>query len=391
MPVNQETQLSFHVLIAAAGRGTRLGETTPKQYISLNEKTILEHTLEKFFECDGLKSIRVIIDPQDADLYHAATSDLDLKDFVAGGRTRKESIFNGLNVFSDVKDDEIIVIHDAARPFVTQQEILDAVSAAHQYKAASLATPVSDTLIDNNNNYPDRATLKALQTPQAFQYKEILEAHKKADMNTSYTDDTSLVAASGIPIHYVEGSRQNFKITTREDLIMAKKIMMADYTDIRTGQGFDVHAFDTNTQGPLRIGGIDIPHDHKLKGHSDADVALHTITDAILGAIGKGDIGTHFPPSDNAYKNMDSAIFLEKTMAILSAENAILKNIDLTIICEAPKIGPYAEKMKQRIAEITKCDPSHINVKATTTEKLGFTGRGEGIAAQAIATIGKKP
>lgn len=378
----------FHALITAAGSGERMGEGLPKQYRPLCGKPILRHTIEQFLECPGLQTLKVIINPDHEELYAEAVRGLDLLPPIHGSNSRKNSIYNGLKSFSNIQDKDIIVLHDAVRPFVRVDNIADSVRAACEYRAATLALPVPDTL-RRGGDYVDRDGLYAIQTPQAFEYGLIVEAHEKA-AEQDFTDDSALVEALGVKVHLVPGDRMNFKITTQDDFDMAEQVMMAKYNDIRTGQGFDVHAFDAEKPGPLRIGGIDIPHGHALKGHSDADVALHAITDAILGALGEGDIGQHFPPSDNAYKDMDSAIFLEKTMEIAARKNAILKNIDLTIICEAPKIGPYADAMKARIAEILHLTSDRINVKATTTEQLGFTGRGEGIAAQAIATLACK-
>jgi len=231
-----------------------------------------------------------------------------------------------------------------------------------------------------------RDGLWEMQTLHAFRYADILKAHESSNPDCEYTDDTSLATAIGIDVKIIQGSAENFKITTKDDFKMAEKLL-ASQSIIRTGLGYDVHAFDHDSKGPIRLCGIDVPHTYKLKGHSDADVGLHAITDAILGAIGEGDIGQHFPPSDNTYKDMDSAIFLEKTMKIAAKHNASINNIDLTLICEEPKIGPHAKAMRTRVASIIGIDENAINIKATTSEQLGFTGRKEGIAAQAIATV----
>ncbi len=358
---------------------------TPKQYLSLFGKSVLRRAIEAFLGCEGLQSLRVIIDLKDADSYHDAVHGLDLHPFITGGKSRKESVYNGLQASDNVKPEEIILIHDAARPFTSTDEILQVVQATAKHKAATLVTPIADTLINHKTaTRPDRDDLYALQTPQGFEYGIIKAAHENAAPDALHTDDSALVGK----VEYIHGSRQNFKITTPEDWRMAETLIQAEYADTRTGMGFDVHAFDPDMTGPVRLCGIDVPHDYALKGHSDADVGLHTITDAILGAIGKGDIGQHFPPSNDTYKDMDSAIFLRKAVEILHTHGGILKNIDITLICERPKIGPHAPKMRQRIAQITGLALDRINVKATTTERLGFTGRGEGIAAQAVATIG---
>ena len=226
---------------------------------------------------------------------------------------------------------------------------------------------MTDTLRKSSNNECSEAIgrndLWSLQTPQAFRYEDILKAHENADSNIEYTDDTSLASAINITVQLVECASTNIKITTLEDMKMAESIL-STHSSTHTGLGFDVHAFDNDGSGPIRLGGIDIDHNQKLKGHSDADVALHAITDAILGAIGEGDIGQHFPPSDNTFKNMDSAVFLEKALELAGNKNATINNIDLTIICEEPKIGPHASKMRQRVASILKINENKVNIKA---------------------------
>ncbi|MCB1532349.1 MAG: bifunctional 2-C-methyl-D-erythritol 4-phosphate cytidylyltransferase/2-C-methyl-D-erythritol 2,4-cyclodiphosphate synthase [Alphaproteobacteria bacterium] len=380
----------FHVIVAAAGRGSRFGGDTPKQYCSFGGKTLLRHTLDNILSWPGVLSLRVIIDPEYADSYQKSVSGLDLPDYITGGSERNISINNALNSISNVKDEDIIFIHDAARPFTKAADITALLNALQDNRAATLATPVSDTLrkssADKAGDIVDRNGLWALQTPQAFRFGDLKKAHEAAE-NKPYTDDTSLVSALGIEVALVEGARSNIKITTQDDWDMAEALLNQN-TRIATGTGFDVHAFEDASSGkPLMLCGIAVEHERALVGHSDADVGLHAITDALLGAIGAGDIGTHFPPSDPTFKDMDSAIFLEKTMNMIAEKGGAVHNIDLTLICEAPKIGPYRDKMLARVAAITGLDQARINIKATTTEKLGFTGRGEGIAAQSIATV----
>ncbi|MCB9989123.1 MAG: bifunctional 2-C-methyl-D-erythritol 4-phosphate cytidylyltransferase/2-C-methyl-D-erythritol 2,4-cyclodiphosphate synthase [Rhodospirillales bacterium] len=380
--------IPFYVLIAAGGSGTRLGGDRPKQYRSVAGKTILRHTIEAFLTCPGLRQIRVIIDPAHAKWYQESVTGLDMLPPINGGEERNDSVSNGLNKFSNLKDKDIILIHDAARPFVSRGEIEQTVIRVKETGAATLAAPVSDTLRHTNGHYIDRTGLWAVQTPQGFHYGLIRRAHEKADPAVKYTDDTAMVAALGHPVEIVTGSRRNFKITTAEDMNMAEQLITAPpATETRIGSGFDVHAFTAQTTTAIRIGGIDIPHDKGLAGHSDADVALHALTDALLGTIGAGDIGQHFPPSDPQWKGADSALFLEKAVHLVKEQGGAINNMDLTIICETPKIGPYREAIRARIAKICSIDESRINIKGTTTEKLGFTGRGEGIAAQAAATI----
>ena len=392
---------AIHVLIAAAGTGTRFADVRndkndpPKQYKPILKENSLRICLRTFLSINEITSIHVLIHPDHTDWYHDTVAGLDLPPPIHGSYERNKSIYNGLKEISNLKNEDIILIHDAARPLVTPQEIRDVIIALQAHRAATLAIPIAGTLRKADQTTLgtaiDRTDLWELQTPQGFRYGDILAAHENTDPEKSYTDDTTLVSDYSIPVHIVQGRNTNFKITTKDDLTMAEQLFLSAYTDIRTGTGFDVHAFDPDTKGPIRLCGIDVPHIHKLKGHSDADVGLHAITDALLGALGQGDIGVHFPPSDPTFKNMDSAHFLEKAVQMLGAQNSVLNNIDLTLICEHPKIGPHTHAMKSRISAITGIDKARVNVKATTTEKLGFTGRGEGIAAQCSVTIRIKP
>lgn len=385
----------FSVIIVAAGGGTRLGGDIPKQYIEICGRTILRHTLDIFMEMDALQEICVVINPQHKALFQNATDGLDNIKFCHGGNERKDSVYNGIKTLSHLKDQDIILIHDAARPFVQNAEIKTLLTAMQSYKAASLAHPVVDSLSycdqdDFTTSRISREHLWSVQTPQAFHYGVLKQAHEQCDAHKNYTDDTSLVSALDIPVKFVEGSKSNFKITLAEDLTLAEHILSTKLsTDIRTGLGYDVHAFDDDTKDitHIRLCGVDIAHNRKLKGHSDADVGLHALTDAILGAIGEGDIGLHFPPSNMDFKNMDSAVFLEHAMKLLRDKGGALINADVTLICERPKIGTYREQIVVRLAEILNVSPKRVNMKATTSEKLGFTGREEGIAAQAAVSV----
>ncbi len=390
LTTNTRQKPNYHVLIVAAGHGSRFAAGIPKQYCNLMGKPILTHTIETFVKHEKISSINCVINQDHEEMYYQAVKPFGTAiSFTFGGATRSESVKNGLKFLGHLADDDIILVHDAARPLLNNNDLNNIIDALTLNRAASLASPITNTLrhaLDDNTcgDIIPRDHLWAIQTPQGFRYGDLCRAHDTTDANA--TDDTSLMSAIGIDVTLIPGAPSNVKITTQEDFIMAQQLMTAIF-QIRTGLGFDVHAFDTEKSGSTRLGGIDIDHDHPLKGHSDADVALHTITDAILGAIGEGDIGIHFPPSDNSFKNMDSAIFLKHAVKLLQDKGGFINNIDLTIICEKPKIGPHAQKMRQRIAEILSIDENAINVKATTTEKLGFTGRGEGIAAQAIATV----
>ncbi len=376
--------LKFSVIIVAAGNGSRLGSELPKQYIQIMGKTILRHTLDIFLSMTNTKNICIVTSPNHKDLLESSIEDLENITVCNGGVTRKDSVYAGLKAFSHLNDNDIILVHDAARPFVKPSEILSLIQALNKGKAATLATPIVDTLrYSDKDASPSRGNLWAVQTPQAFHYGELKKAHEIAD-NNNYTDDAGLFE----DVKIVTASKENFKITLPEDLDLAEKILSQN-TETRIGQGYDVHAFDNEDKDVqhIRLCGINIPHNRKLKGHSDADVALHALTDAILGAIGEGDIGLHFPPSNDAFKNMDSAEFVTHALNHMRDKGGKIININLTLICEAPKIGKHREKMKDRIAKITAIDKSRINIAATTTEKLGFTGRSEGIAAQAAVSI----
>lgn len=380
----------FSLIIVAAGSGTRLGHEIPKQYLPLGNMTVLRHTLNAFKAVDGLKAICVVTNPAHKDLLKESIFGLDGIIITHGGSTRQQSVHNGLKALNLNRED-IVLVHDAARPFVQKADIQTLLDTLQTHDAATLACPVADTLSYANENgfaenYVSRENLWAVQTPQGFRAGLLNNAHEQAEENKVYTDDTALVAALGTPIKYVASSRKNFKITRKEDMELAQHLLP---TETHIGTGFDVHAFDENSLDVkvVRLCGVDVPYDRKLKGHSDADVGLHALTDAILGAIGEGDIGLHFPPSNNDFKDMDSARFLEHAIKLMNDKHGFLVNADITLICERPKIGEHRDAMVKRIAEIMGVAERRVNIKATTTEKLGFTGRKEGIAAQAAVSI----
>lgn len=370
----------IHVIIPAAGQGERLGGGLPKQYRPLAGKPVLRHSLEKFAKLSDLASLCVVIDPAHEKYFKSAATAIINCKFVFGATTRKQSVLNGLKTIK-ANDDDIILIHDAARPLVSKDDINALIDAMNDQDAATLAMPITDTL-RRDEEIISRENLWALQTPQAFRYGILKKAHET--MKGDFTDDTGLVSAMDIPVKLVQGSKTNIKITHPEDFAIAEKFFSFE---TRTGTGFDVHAFSTEPGRKLILCGIEIPHTQGLAGHSDADVGLHALTDAILGTIAGGDIGLHFPPSDNTFKNMDSRIFLERACEMLREKNGTIQNADLTIICERPKITPHRDAMQSKVAEILGVNKSRVNIKATTTEGLGFTGRGEGIAAQAIVTV----
>ena len=384
--MSKDAPTSFHVLIPAAGNGTRTGLPVPKQYRHVGGKMILRHTIEKFIGIEGLKSIRVIIDPHHADLYREAVEGLDLAPPVHGSDTRKRSVYNGLAAFTETESEDLVLIHDAARPFISAKAIQSILDTMKKTVAATLAAPIADTLVDREYNRLDRDKIAAVQTPQAFRIGLLKRAHEAMKDNEKFTDDAGLVAAIGETITLVPGSHDNFKITTAEDMAMAERLLAAT-RETRTGFGYDVHAFDPAPAANIRLGGIDIPYTQKLLGHSDADVILHALTDALLGTIGEGDIGQLFPPSDMTWKNADSEIFVKEAVRRVHARGGQIIHADITLIAEAPKIGPHREKMIARIADMLGLEPNRIGLKATTSEGLGFTGRKEGIVAQAITSV----
>ena len=379
----------FYAVIVASGKGARLGSLTPKQFLKIGNKSVLEYSVDKVLKHPHCQGLVIVVADEYADTVQKLYGHRENVQICIGSDTRNKSVFNGLKHFSYISDDDLILIHDAVRPCVTHHEIDALLSTLVTSKAATLAVPLSGTLSkasgDTVDTYIDRDSVYALQTPQGFRHQDIIKAHE-GSQNSNVTDDTQLVQNAGIDVKIVEGRATNIKITYPEDMELAGMILNSQQT-IRSGSGFDVHAFDTEKVGSVRLCGIDVPHDHALKGHSDADVGLHALTDAIFGSIGEGDIGVHFPPSDISFKDMDSAVFLEKAMQMLRDKGGELCNADVTLICEVPKISPHAGAMKQRIAEICDVEAELINVKATTTEQLGFTGRKEGIAAQALVTV----
>jgi len=373
-------------LIVAAGRGHRLGGAMPKQYLPLAGRAVLRHSLETFARHPAVGAVRVVIHRDDLDLYGAAADGLGLLPPVEGGATRQESVRLGLESLRELNPARVL-IHDAARPFADAALIQRMIGALDGSPGAIPALPVADTIKRGSAGMivetVDRQALWRAQTPQAFRYGEILAAHQAA-AGRELTDDAAVAEAAGLAVALVPGAEENFKVTTEADLSRAERIL-APAADIRCGNGFDVHRFAPGNQ--VMICGIALSHDHGLEGHSDADVGLHALTDAILGAIGAGDIGQHFPPGDPRWRGADSSRFLAQAAALVAERGGRLLSLDVTIICERPKIGPHRAAMIARIAEILGLDPSRVSVKATTTEGLGFTGRREGIAAQATATV----
>jgi 2-C-methyl-D-erythritol 4-phosphate cytidylyltransferase/2-C-methyl-D-erythritol 2,4-cyclodiphosphate synthase len=376
-----------YALVVAAGRGTRFGGTLPKQYLSLGGAAVLRHAVETFVAHPRIDGVQVVIRPEDHNICDRALAGLDLLSPVPGGLERQDSVRLGLAALAPLKPARVLV-HDGARPFLDAALIGRILDALDRAPAAIPGLPLGDTIkrvVDGViTETVDRNRLWRVQTPQGFHFDAVLAAHRAAE-GQALTDDAAVMEAAGIPPLIVMGSEENLKITTTDDLTAAERLLAARQGDIRVGQGFDVHPF-----GPgdgLMVCGVWVPHTAGVVGHSDADVGLHALTDAVLGAIGAGDIGTHFPPSDPQWKGASSDRFLAFAVGLVRARGGVPAQLDVTLVCERPRIGPHRAAMVERIAAIAGIATDRVSVKATTTEKLGFTGRGEGIVAQAVATV----
>ncbi len=384
--------MSTAVVVVAAGRGTRAGGDLPKQFADIAGRPVLAHTLAAFQAHPSVDRIVVVSHLDDRALYERAVAGRTekLAAPVSGGATRQASVLAGLDALAADAPD-LVLIHDAARPFVDAGTIDRVIAALADADGALAALQVADTLkrqaADGTTaGTVERAGLWRAQTPQGFRFGPILTAHRRAAAagRSDFTDDAAVAEWAGLLVKLVTGSAQNFKITTAEDLAMAAE-RLTPPREIRTGQGFDVHRFRDGDH--VWLCGVRIPHDHGLEGHSDADVGLHALTDALLGTIGDGDIGQHFPPSDPQWKGAASHLFLADAARRVRERGGRVVNVDVTLLCEAPRIGPHRVAMAARVAEILGLTPDRVGVKATTTEQLGFTGRREGIAALAIATV----
>ncbi|WP_375262931.1 bifunctional 2-C-methyl-D-erythritol 4-phosphate cytidylyltransferase/2-C-methyl-D-erythritol 2,4-cyclodiphosphate synthase [Palleronia sp.] len=373
-------------VLVAAGRGTRAGGGLPKQWRTLGGRTVAAHSIEAFRAHPRVDRVVLVLHPDDMGLAPGWQMLPDM-DVVAGGDTRGESVRAGLAALAETAPDQVL-IHDVARPLVTSDLIDRVIGALADTQGAAPALPVVDALWVGEDGRvagtQDRTGLWRAQTPQGFHYGAIRDAHASADADAP--DDVAVARAAGLDVSIVEGDERNLKITGPADFERAEHLLRGPM-DIRVGNGFDVHAFIEGDR--VILCGIEIPHDRALSGHSDADVGMHAVTDAIYGALAAGDIGRHFPPSDPQWKGAESHIFLSHARDLAAQHGFKLGNADLTLICEAPKIGPHADEMSERLAEILGAHPSRISVKATTSEKLGFPGRQEGIAA--IATVSLVP
>jgi len=379
-------------VIVAAGRGTRAGSALPKQFRQVGGEIMLSRTLSLFAEHAEVSLVQAVIHPDDIELYRGITPDNDvLLPQAFGGATRQASVRAGLEALEARKPD-IVLIHDAARPFASAQLVARAIVAAQTTGAAIPALPVTDTVktvdaLGYVDKTLDRASLRLVQTPQGFAFDALLAAHRRAAQvgREDFTDDAALAEWAGMKVTLFAGEPGNIKITNAEDFARAEAMQFVALGDVRAGTGIDVHAFGPGDH--VTLGGIRIPHTHSLIGHSDADVGLHALVDAILGALAEGDIGAHFPPSDPQWKSAASDKFFAFAVDRVTKRGGRIAHLDLTIVCEAPKIGPHRDAMRARIAELAHIGIGRVAVKATTSEQLGFTGRGEGIAAYATATV----
>lgn len=374
--------MTVTALIVAAGKGERLGGGVPKQYRMLGGKPVLRWAVESLISHPAVRSTRVVIGSGQQELAAAALQGLDVGDMIEGGAERSDSVKAGLQAIGG----DAVLVHDAARPFCPAAVVDRLIAQLEFFDGATPVLPVGDTLARADRSLDEiveRTGLVRVQTPQAFRLDALRKAYGIWSGSVP-TDETTVLRAAGLEVGVVEGDPALDKLTTPADFQRAEQ-WIAGRLSPRTGMGFDVHAFAG--EGPVMLGGVAIPHSRGLLGHSDADVVLHAITDALLGAAGLGDIGEHFPPSDPTWKGVSSDRFLRHAVELLRSRGAIIDHVDCTIIAEEPKVGPHRSTMRQRIAEIAGLSLDQVSIKATTTEGLGFTGRREGIAAQAVASI----
>jgi 2-C-methyl-D-erythritol 4-phosphate cytidylyltransferase/2-C-methyl-D-erythritol 2,4-cyclodiphosphate synthase len=369
-------------LIVAAGKGERAGDGAPKQFRSVGGKPVLRWAVESLIRHPVVRATRVVIGENQRDQAAEALHGLDVGEFIAGGAERADSVRSGLAAI----ESDAVLVHDAARPFCPPEVIDRLVASLEFFEGAAPVLAVGDTLAklgESLGDPVDRSGLVRVQTPQAFRLEALRRAYDQWQSGAP-TDETTVLRAAGMKVAAVEGDPALEKLTVPADFRRAEE-WLAGRLSPRTGMGFDVHAFAG--EGPIMLGGVEIPHDRGLAGHSDADVVLHAVTDALLGAAGLGDIGEHFPPSDPRWKDANSSLFLKHAVDLLYSKCAMIDHLDCTVIAEEPKVGPHRAAMRERIAAIAGLRLDQVSIKATTTEGLGFTGRREGIAAQAVASI----
>jgi len=373
-------------LLVAAGSGSRAGSALPKQYAAIAGKAMLAHAIDHL-EHPLIDEVRVVVGPGQESLYREAVGARALPSPIVGGETRQQSVRNGLEALAAEGGAAAVLIHDAARPFLPATVVDALIEALERSDGAVPVLPVVDSLALAAAELGDPVSREALvrvQTPQAFRFDVILQAHQAWQGAADVTDDAQVARASGHSVAAVAGDIMLDKLTYPDDFAREEQRLSARLVS-RTGLGFDVHAFANGEE--LWLGGLLIPHSLGLSGHSDADVVLHALTDALLGAIGAGDIGDHFPPTDPQWRGAPSSLFLGHARGMIEERGGRIDHVDVTIICEAPKIGPHRAAMRERVAGLLRLPVSSVSIKATTTERLGFAGRGEGIAAQAVATV----
>jgi 2-C-methyl-D-erythritol 4-phosphate cytidylyltransferase/2-C-methyl-D-erythritol 2,4-cyclodiphosphate synthase len=379
------------VIVVAAGRGLRAGGNLPKQYRRLGGEPVIRRSLALFAAHPEIALVQPVIHADDAAIYQGAAAGLPLLPPVSGGATRQDSVRAGLEALAR-HGPAIVLVHDAARPFCSPALVSRAIAAAREGGAAIPGLAVTDTIksVDPGGRITgtvDRNQLRAVQTPQAFRFAPLLEAHRRAAAagRDDFSDDAALAEWAGCPVSVFEGEQSNMKLTTAEDFAQSEAAQLAALNDIRTGMGYDVHVFGDGDH--VMLGGVAIPHSRGLSGHSDADVVLHALVDAILGALAEGDIGVHFPPSDPQWRGASSDRFLAYAVERVRARGGRIAHLDITVVCEAPRVGPHRDAIRARVAEIAGIAVERVGIKATTSEKLGFTGREEGMVAYATATV----
>ena len=381
--------MNVAAVVVAAGRGERAGGGVPKQYRTIAGIPIMRLVLQNLKRGSVIKTIQPVVHRDDIALFGDAAAGIDILPPVSGGATRQASVLAGLEALAAHHPD-IVLVHDAARPFVSSALIARAIAAGEK-GAGVPALAITDTVKSVENDIVtstlDRNTLRTIQTPQAFKFQMLLNAHRQAASagRSDFPDDASLAEWAGTRVHVFQGDPENIKLTTSDDFMRAEMNAMAALGDVRVGSGYDVHVFGDGDH--VMLGGVRIPHQRGVVGHSDADVALHALVDAILGALADGDIGVHFPPSDPHWRGASSDRFLTFAVERVRARGGMIAHLDVTIVCEAPRIGPHRDAIRARIAEIAGVTLDRVGLKATTSEKMGFTGRGEGLTASATATI----
>lgn len=371
-------------LLVAAGTGSRAGGETPKQFRTVGGKTVIAHAVDALTGHPAIDGLIIVTGAGQQETARAVLGNRPVTAFVEGGATRRDSVRAGLEAIAASGGASCVLIHDSARPFLPATIIDRLLTALSEAPGAIPVLPVVDTLIRGTGEVVARDGLHRVQTPQAFTFDAILTAHRNWNASHEATDDAQMLRACGHDVTLVEGDEALEKLTFPADFQKAEARMNTQRT-IRTGMGYDVHRLAAGEE--LWLGGVQIPHGKGLAGHSDADVGIHALVDAILGALADGDIGSHFPPSDSQWRGVASSRFLDHARCLVAARGGRIDHVDLTLICEAPKIGPHRDAMRARLAEILAIPLDRVSVKATTTERLGFAGRGEGIAAQAIATL----